>query len=125
MDDLMSWIIEDQVLTLTLPKYLTTELLEQLNKDVHQVLDKSPNKVIIHLNTVDLSVSYQTADLLRETQTFVKHANLDCVIVTAGNKLNRLIMLMAFSTARIPVMQFDNQEGINDYLQRRGIPISA
>lgn len=123
MDNLLSWLIEDCILMVTLPKNLRHDQLEKINQAIHHELDQASDKLIVFLNAEDMITTYQTADMLRATQTYVKHKNLDCVMVTPGNKLNRLIVLMAFSTALVPVMQFDNMRGVNEYLQRRGIPL--
>jgi len=121
----LSWLLQDEVLSLILPSLATIDTLRELNQDITDILDNSSSKVIILLNLEQMKTTYNTADQLRNTQLYIVHHNLDCMLIMAGNKLNRLISLLAFSTARSPVIQFDNQQQVDGYFKRRGITISA
>ena len=117
----LSWLIDEQVLKLTFPDILKEDFAKVINDEITEILDKNEQKVIIYIDAADLTPSYQTTDVLRSTQTYIGHKNLDCLLVVTANKLNRLIILMAYAAARVPVLRLENKDELKSYLDRRGI----
>jgi hypothetical protein len=73
-------------------------------------------KILIDAN--DFVATHQTTGLLRDTQKYMNHPNLDSAFIVADNKLIRLITLMAFSISRAKMTQFNTMEMAESWLQR-------
>lgn len=121
MKDIVSWLVPDHVLKITLPKQTTTELLAKITAEVDNILDRQTEKVIMYIEANDLNVTYTSADVLRTMLPITANEHLDCMVTMSNNKLTRLILLMAFSVASVPVMRFEEQQQVNDYLLNRGL----
>jgi len=118
MADSVSWLIQNQVLQLTLPEKLTAKELSSINSDTEVVLDQQDEVISIYINADAVKATYQTSDVLRKSLTFVHHQQLDSLIAVSNNKLTRLILLMAFSTVNIPIARFDNHNEAHKYVEQ-------
>lgn len=104
----VDWQHLDQAIELTIHGQPTLEELQAINEEVSHVLDGIDTRVSILIDTVDLTAGYETANQLRDTQHYMNHPKLDRILVVATNKLNRLITLLAFCTARARLVQYDD-----------------
>jgi hypothetical protein len=120
MTQTLSWYIPEQVLTLVLDGQPTTQELETVNQEIIDILDASPNKISIVIDVNNLNVTYQTTEKLKTTQTYMNHLQLSLALIITANKLNRLITLMAFSTARTKIVQCANIQCADTNLIQRG-----
>ncbi len=116
----LCWYANKEVLYLEFNGQINSEELHAINQKVVEILDASQVRVHIVINANSLQTGYKTAKELRETQSYMHHPQLEYAYVIAGNKLNRLITLMAFSRSRAKFVQFDTLNKVEFLLERRG-----
>lgn len=119
MTDSVSWLVPNQVLKIILPAQPTVTSLNQVNDNVEEILNQQTEKICVYIDADQLKTTYQTSDTLRSLLPFTRHQYLDRVVTVSSNKLSRLILLMAFSTAEIPIVRFDDHEQAMAYLKRQ------
>lgn len=121
MTDSLTWLIPEQVLQLTLPETLTTDSLQLMSHEIENALDGQQDKIIILIDANAVKANYHTSDILRALIPFTSHPQLKSIIAVSGNKLTRLVLLMAFATILVPMMRFENHQQANEYLKKIGI----
>lgn len=115
----LSWYIPDRLLHLELYGSQTVRQLEDISQEVLSIVESSETRLHILIDLTQLRSGYQTADHLRETQEYMNHIKLESAFVISGNKLNRLITLMAFSLCSVPTMKFNSLVLAEKYLTSR------
>lgn len=115
----LGWYKPEQVLTLMLDGQLSLQELEAINQEVTDALESHETKLSILIDMTNMQTGYHTAEMLRSTQKYMDDPRLDSAFIVAENKLNRLITLMAFCTARATFIQFNSMEMAEHMLSRR------
>lgn len=93
----------------------------KINQDVDALLKDSHSTLKLVLDVTKLEANYVLADELRTTQSYLYDGRIDQVFVITATKLNHLIMLIAFSTARADCVYFSTPEQAFDFLQQRAL----
>jgi hypothetical protein len=114
----LSWYKPEIILYLKLEGQLSLNELETVNQEIMSILDSIRSRVNIVIDATTFSATHQTTGLLRETQQYMNHPNLDSAFIVADNKLMRLITLMAFSISRAKVTQFNTMDIAESRIQR-------
>lgn len=94
---------------------LMTELL--------QMLDSTQKPIPVVLDTSELQPTYLNRISTANLRQFLDHPMLDCVLVLAKNKVVRLMMTVAFNTAR-GFRLFDQHREVELWLKRYGISLA-
>jgi hypothetical protein len=119
MTHTLTWYKPDQILYLALDGQPDLPEMETINQEVLSMIDTHPSKLGIMINITHMEPGYHTAEMLRTTQKYMDHSNLEEAFIVTDSKLNRLIALMAFCTARVKFSQFDSVEMVEQMLNRR------
>jgi hypothetical protein len=86
------------------------------NQHTIALLDKAERNLTLMIDASALTAGYTTADNLRTTQQYRDHPKLEAIVVIANNKLNRLITLLAYCTARARFVQFNSREEAQTFM---------
>lgn len=116
----ISWYIPERLLCLSLTDQLSLEELTTINQSMTDILNGYHQKLTILIDSTEMKTGYQTADELRDTQDFMNHPKIDSVLMVSENKLNRLIMLMAFCVIPTKIIRFETMEKLEKFLKRSG-----
>lgn len=116
----IAWYTEGQVICLRFPENPSMDEFGAMNQEITNILNESQETLSLIINTNKLKTGYHTATYLRDTQSYMNHRKLDSVYVIADNKLNRLIMTLAFSLCRAHFAQFEDFEAVKNNLQQKG-----
>jgi hypothetical protein len=114
----LAWYSPGEVLRLDLLKRVPLDEMKLINQQLVDMLDTSDQKLLLVIDASMLTADYSTHEHLRATQLYRDHPNLDTIVGVAGNKLNRLIILLTFHLSRARFIQMDNTEQAQQYLTK-------
>lgn len=117
----VSWHIDQTVLLLKYENYLSRQELSEANYHIDNLLSRNQTRVGIIFEVSTMKTTYHTAEIMRETQTFVDHPNLSLALVVSENKLNRLTMLIAFAISSTRLVMIDSLGKAERILEQRGL----
>lgn len=119
MTHTLTWYKPDQILYLALDGQPDLPEMETINREILNILDTHQAKLSIVVDITNMQAGYHTSEMLRTTQSYMDHPSLDEAFIVTNSKLNRLIALMAFCTARVRFSQFSTMEMVRQMLNRR------
>ena len=119
MSHTIHWQKPGETIRLNLAGNLNRQELKDINQEMNILLQSGPNPLKVILDVTGLEADYTIADNLRDTQTYMNDGKVELVLIVTRNKLNHLIMLIAFSICRAHCVYFSTLEQANHFLQQR------